>query len=73
MPLAGLMSYHSHAPAAPPSAAAPAAVAERLAASIRVKPEVVVTTPDQVAAKTGQEGKRKPVVFFDYRQKDHHG
>lgn len=42
-------------------------VAERLAARLRVKPEVVIAPAEEVAAKTAQDGKRKPVVFFDYR------
>jgi phenylacetate-CoA ligase len=42
-------------------------VAERLAARLRVKPEVVIAPAEEVAAKTTQDGKRKPVVFFDYR------
>ncbi len=43
-------------------------VAERVAARTRVKPEVVIASPDEVARRTLQEGKRKPVVFFDCRQ-----
>ncbi|MBE0596284.1 MAG: AMP-binding protein [Desulfuromonadales bacterium] len=43
-------------------------VAERLAARLRVKPEVVIAPAAAVTAKTVQEGKRKPVLFFDYRQ-----
>jgi phenylacetate-CoA ligase len=42
-------------------------VAERLVARLRVKPEVVIAPAAAVAAKTAQDGKRKPVVFFDYR------
>lgn len=45
-----------------------AVVAERLAARLRVKPEVIIASAEAVAAKTIQEGKRKPVLFFDYRQ-----
>ncbi|PLX82982.1 MAG: CoF synthetase [Desulfuromonas sp.] len=47
----------------------PAAVAGRIAARIRVKPEVVLVSPDEVRTRTLQEGKRKPVTFFDYRTK----
>ena len=44
-------------------------IAERLAARIRVKPEVVVVTPEEVTRRTLREDKRKPVTFFDYRTK----
>ena len=43
-------------------------IAERIAATIRVRPEVVVVTPEQIAAKVFQQDKRKPVTFFDYRR-----
>lgn len=43
------------------------AVAERIAAAVRVRPEVAVVTPEEIAAKTVREDKRKPVTFFDYR------
>lgn len=43
-------------------------VAETLAARLRVKPEVVVTTPEAVQDKITQPGKRKPVTFFDHRR-----
>jgi phenylacetate-CoA ligase len=42
-------------------------LAESLAARIRVKPEVVVVSPEEVLRKTMQPNKRKPVTFFDYR------
>jgi len=42
-------------------------VAEKIAARIRVKPEVVLASPEEVQRKTNQAGKRKPVTFFDYR------
>jgi phenylacetate-CoA ligase len=42
-------------------------LAECLAARIRVKPEVVVVSPEEVLRKTMQLDKRKPVTFFDYR------
>lgn len=44
-----------------------AAVAEKIAARIRVKPEVVLAPPEAVQRKVFQAGKRKPVIFFDYR------
>ena len=44
-----------------------AEVADRLAAAIRVRPEVALTSPEDVARVTTQEGKRKPVSFFDFR------
>ncbi len=47
----------------------PEGVAELIAARIRVKPEVVLTRPDEITRKTVQETKRKPVTFFDYRSK----
>jgi phenylacetate-CoA ligase len=43
-------------------------VAEALAARLRVKPEVVVASPEAVQAKTTEPGKRKPVIFFDHRR-----
>lgn len=46
----------------------PRAVAERIASSVRVKPEVVFDTPENVARRTIQPGKRKPVTFFDLRE-----
>lgn len=42
-------------------------VAERIAATIRVKPEVMIVSPEEILRATIQEGKRKPVTFFDYR------
>jgi phenylacetate-CoA ligase len=44
-------------------------IAERIAARTRVKPEVVVVAPEEVARRTLREDKRKPVTFFDYRTK----
>ena len=44
------------------------AVAEKIRGYIRVKPEVVVEDASNVAGKIIQEGKRKPVTFFDYRK-----
>lgn len=46
-------------------------IAEKIAANIRVKPEVIITTPQKVNSKIIQPNKRKPVLFFDYRQKKH--
>lgn len=42
-------------------------VAERVAARTRVKPQVVLQSPEKVRERTLQEGTRKPVTFFDYR------
>ena len=42
-------------------------VADRIAARIRVKPEVVLATPEEVLRKTLRQDKRKPATFFDYR------
>ena len=44
-----------------------AMIADRLGASIRVRPEVIVTTTEAVQQKTAQPDKRKPVTVFDYR------
>jgi phenylacetate-CoA ligase len=45
-----------------------AALADLIAARTRVKPEVVVVEPEEITRKTVLEGKRKPVLFFDYRE-----
>lgn len=42
-------------------------VAEKIAAAIRVKPEVVIVSPEEILRVTMKEGKRKPVTFFDNR------
>lgn len=42
-------------------------LAESVAARIRVKPEVVLVSPEEVQRKTMLEDKRKPVTFFDFR------
>jgi len=42
-------------------------VVERIAAAIRVRPEVVIVPPEEVLRVTLREDKRKPVVFFDRR------
>jgi phenylacetate-CoA ligase len=44
-------------------------IAEKIRGYIRVKPEVVVDSSANVAAKTLQEGRRKATTFFDYRNK----
>ena len=44
-----------------------AQVAERIAAAIRVRPEVVIQSPEEVLRMTLRDDKRKPVVFFDRR------
>jgi phenylacetate-CoA ligase len=46
-----------------------AAVAEKIAVRIRVKPEVVLVTPEQIVARTVRADKRKPITFFDLREK----
>ncbi len=45
-------------------------VAEAIAAKTRVKPEVVLVTPEEISAKTIRPELRKPVTFFDYRDSD---
>lgn len=46
-------------------------IAERIAAKIRIKPEVILTDPESVQDRTMTEGKRKPVIFFDNRKNIH--
>ncbi len=46
----------------------PRAVADRIASSVRVRPEVVFDTPENVARRINQTGKRKAVTFFDLRE-----
>jgi len=46
----------------------PEMIAERIAAAIRVKPEVCIVTPEEVVRMTLRADKRKPVIFFDHRQ-----
>ena len=46
-------------------------VAERIAVRTRVKPEVVIVTPEEITARTMRADKRKPIVFFDLREKRH--
>lgn len=43
-------------------------IATAIAAKTRVKPEVVIATPEDIINKTIQPEFRKPVTFFDYRQ-----
>ncbi|WP_432822805.1 phenylacetate--CoA ligase family protein [Trichloromonas sp.] len=43
-------------------------LAERIAARTRVKPEVAIVAPEEVARRTLREDKRKPVTFFDFRK-----
>ena len=49
----------------------PESVAEKIAVRTRVKPEVVIVTPEEIAARTIRADKRKPIVFFDLREKRH--
>lgn len=42
-------------------------IAERIAATIRVKPEVVIVPPEEILRVTIRDDKRKPVTFFDLR------
>jgi phenylacetate-CoA ligase len=44
-------------------------IAEKLRDRIRIKLEVVIEDGLAISSKTQQEGKRKPVLFFDYRTK----
>ena len=46
-----------------------ASVAERIAAKTRVKPEVILVTPEEISKKTIRPEQRKPVIFFDCRQR----
>ena len=45
-------------------------IREHLAASIRVRPEVVIDTPEAVRAKTVRAERRKPIRFFDHRESE---
>lgn len=58
-------------PQTPPMSGAE--VAERIAARVRVKPEVVLAPAHEVAATVQQPDKRKPVTFFDLRTRLHRG
>ena len=44
------------------------AVADRIAAAIRVKPEVCLVSPEEIVRVTIRDDKRKPVIFFDHRE-----
>ena len=46
-------------------------VAGRIAVRTRVKPEVVIATPEAIVARTVSADKRKPTIFFDLREKRH--
>lgn len=46
-----------------------AMVAELIAAKARVKPEVILVTPEEIRKKTIRPELRKPVTFFDCRDK----
>jgi phenylacetate-CoA ligase len=43
-------------------------VAERIAAAIRVRPEVEIVPPEEILRVTTRDDKRKPVTFFDHRE-----
>lgn len=43
-------------------------VCESIAAAIRVRPEVCIVTPEEIARMTIRDDKRKPVTFFDHRK-----
>ena len=42
-------------------------IAEKIAATIRVKPEVLIVSPEEILKVTIRDDKRKPVTFFDHR------
>lgn len=44
------------------------AVAEMIAAVIRVKPEVIIVPPEEIFRTTTRPEQRKPVIFFDKRR-----
>ncbi|MBT7163667.1 MAG: AMP-binding protein [Victivallales bacterium] len=44
-------------------------IAESIGNRIRVKPQVVIAPAHEVEARTRPPGRRKPVTFFDHRQK----
>jgi len=46
-------------------------VAEKIAVRTRVKPEVVIVAPEEIVARTIRADKRKPMIFFDLREKRH--
>ena len=43
-------------------------LAELIAAKTRVKPQVVLVSPEEIVRKTIVPERRKPVTFFDYRE-----
>lgn len=43
-------------------------VAEQLSAQLRVRPEIAIISHEELRKRTHQEGRRKPVLFFDHRQ-----
>lgn len=45
-------------------------IAERIAAKTRVRPEVILVTPEEISQKTIRPEQRKPVTFFDCRKRD---
>ncbi|MBN2427421.1 MAG: AMP-binding protein [Deltaproteobacteria bacterium] len=45
------------------------AIAERIAAKTRIKPEVILVAPEKVREKTIRPDQRKPVTFFDFRDR----
>lgn len=45
-------------------------IAEQIAAKTRVKPEVVLVSPEEISRKIIRPDQRKPVTFFDCRQRD---
>ncbi len=49
----------------------PEVIAERIAVRTRVKPEVVIVAPEEIATRTIHPDKRKPITFFDLREKKH--
>ena len=53
------------------AALTPESVAEKIAVRTRVKPEVVIVAPEEIVARTIRADKRKPIVFFDLREKRH--
>jgi len=46
------------------------AVAAQIAAKTRVKPDVVLVSPEEISNKIIRPDQRKPVTFFDCRQRD---
>ncbi|MHB8835511.1 MAG: phenylacetate--CoA ligase family protein [Candidatus Methylomirabilia bacterium] len=51
------------------AALTPESVAEKIAVRTRVKPEVVIVAPEEIVARTIRADKRKPITFFDLREK----